>query len=348
MCDNDTTGGGCTSGCCQADGVCGSCGCGGDQPAQPAGDAPAPASQAQAVNPLALALATELQFANACARGLDVEETELLFTPLNDEALAALRVLLGVEGCDENVLVSAFSDDQEYLALLAALYQLAVSEGVEAGQNRRALGIIDGQNDFCSATHGNGQGETARLPVPGGEEIGQPVARLQVEGDYDLIFGSRDWHLWNMFNFASQNPDKKPYEDTVADEDGQPAVVYPDHCRQRTWGACFLPGIRVDLIQLLFNKGVSRTKDFYSVCGNPWCIRLLKALGITDIDLVGLVFRICVGYSAIDLARAGFRVRVIVDGTRDLDIPAFQEVIEEMKRLGVQIITLEQALGAAA
>ncbi|MBX9685067.1 MAG: NAD(+) synthase [Candidatus Obscuribacterales bacterium] len=209
---------------------------------------------------------------------------------------------------------------------------------------KRALGLVDPLNGFASATHNDGKGHSAELPVPGGEEIGAPIGILQEKGGYAYCFAGVDRHPKDMFNFASQCPDKKPYVDKVPDRDGQLAVVYPDHCQEGSWSADYLPGVRVDLINDTFPKGTSRDKDSHSACGNAELIPRLKALGITDIDLVGLVFRICVGYTALDLVKAGFRVRVITDCTRDLEIPEFAHIIDEMKKLGVEMITSEQVL----
>lgn len=203
---------------------------------------------------------------------------------------------------------------------------------------KRALGLVDPVNDFGSPTHGDGKGATAQLPVPEGEQVGAPIGQLQEKGAYAYIFAGLDQHDADMFNFASQCQGKTPYVDQVPDRDGQLATVYPDHCIKGSWGAQFLPGVRADLVNEIFPKGDSKDKDSYSACGNPNLIPRLREKGITDVDLVGLVFRICVGMTAIDLAKAGFKVRVVVDCTRDLDIPAFAHVIDEMTKLGVEFV----------
>ncbi|MBX9572103.1 MAG: isochorismatase family protein [Candidatus Obscuribacterales bacterium] len=210
---------------------------------------------------------------------------------------------------------------------------------------KRALGLVDPLNDFGSETHGDGNGNTAQLPVPEGELIGAPIGQLQEKGGYDYTFAGLDQHDRKMFNFASQNPGRTPYVDQVLDRDGQPATVYPDHCIEKTWGAQFLPGVRADLVDEIFPKGDSIDKDSYSACGNPNLLPRLRQLGITHVDLVGLVFRICVGMTAVDLAKAGFKVRVVMDCTRDLEIPAFEPVIAEMKALGVELVNSCDIIG---
>lgn len=208
-----------------------------------------------------------------------------------------------------------------------------------------ALGLVDVLNDFGSDQHNNGAGVVAALPVPEGELIGPGVGRLQEKGNYAFTFAGNDKHRPGMFNFADVNPTLRPYVDQVADRNGKLWTVYPAHCLVGSWGAQYLPGVRVDLIDEEFPKGTELDIDSYSVCGNTDLVPRLRELGITRVDLVGLVFRICVGMSAIDLAKAGFKVRVIVDLTRDLDIPAFQSVIDEMKALGVELINLADVIG---
>ncbi len=212
------------------------------------------------------------------------------------------------------------------------------------GKKKRALGLVDPLNGFGSEKHSDGKGHFAELPVPGGEEVGPAIGKLQEKANYDYCFAGLDEHPPDMFNFASQCPGKIPYQDKVPDRDGELATVYPDHCQKGSWSAEYLPGIRKDLVEETFPKGYEKNKDSHSICGNPNLIPRLRELGITDIDLVGLVFRICVGFSAIDLAKSGFKVRVVTDCTRDLDMPDFAFVIDEMNKLGVEFVTSKEIL----
>jgi NAD+ synthase (glutamine-hydrolysing) len=213
-------------------------------------------------------------------------------------------------------------------------------------KTKRALGLVDPLNGFGSATHTDGRGHHAELPVPGGEKVGPLIGMLQAKRLYDFCFAGVDEHPPDMFNFASQCPGKTPLADKIFDRDGKPALIYPDHCQKGSWSARFLPGVREDLIDEIFPKGYEQDRDSHSVCGNPGLIPRLKELGITHVDLVGLVFRICVGFSAIDLVRAGFKVRVLTDCTRDLDLAEYEGVITEMKKLGVEMLTSDKVTAA--
>lgn len=231
-------------------------------------------------------------------------------------------------------------------AWLSWLEQEERSENSQA--RKRALILVDPLNGFGSATHTDKNGHAAELPVEGGEEVGPLIGELQARGGYAYCCAGVDQHPVDMFNFASQCPGKLPYKDKVEDRDGELAMVYPDHCVKGSWSAEFLPGVRSDLIHEIFPKGTERDKDSHSACGNQNLIPRLRELGITDVDVVGLVYRICVGFTAIDLAKAGLRVRVVVDCTRDIPNPEFENIIDEMKRLGVEMISSEQVINNKA
>lgn len=212
---------------------------------------------------------------------------------------------------------------------------------------KRALFNVDGTNDFADY-EATAEHPASKLPVPGGRKIGPVIGRLQREGKrrrlYARQIGIRDTHRKNMFNFA-EVCGLPGYTSTIADRDGVATPVYPLHMIPNTWGWQWIEGTESALFDRTFQKGKDIDKDQFSGA-LPHVIKYLKREGITHVDLVGLVLRICVGLTAIDLAQAGFKVRVIVDATQDLDIPAQQAVLDRMKELGVELTTSDQVLAA--
>lgn len=207
----------------------------------------------------------------------------------------------------------------------------------------RAHVIVDAINDFGSETHSDGGENKAKLPVPEGEQVGPVIGHLLAGVKY--VKGGRvagnDTHPFDMFNFAEVAGDVK----TVKDANGNDAAVFPRHCVAGTWGCQFLPGIDPKDVDRVFPKGDKPNLDSFSACGNDELVPYLKSLGVTDVDVTGLVFRICIGHTALDLAAAGFRVRVIVDATRDLNIPDFQPIIDAMKaNPNITFATADEAL----
>ena len=206
----------------------------------------------------------------------------------------------------------------------------------------RAHVAVDAVNDFGDKSHNNGAGVKAALPVPNGEQVGPVIGRVLAGVKYvkgGKVAGN-DTHPFDMFNFKEVAGDVE----FVKDANGEDARVFPRHCVQNTWGCQFLPGIDPASIDRVFPKGDKPQLDSYSACGNDELIPYLKALGVTDVDVSGLVFRICIGHTALDLAKE-FRVRVITDATRDLEIPAFQPIIDAMKaNPNITFVTADEAI----
>lgn len=210
-----------------------------------------------------------------------------------------------------------------------------------APEVRRALTIVDAIKAFASKEFTEKPGE---LPVPEGEAVGPVIGELQDSDVYEVQVAGNDDHTDQQFNFKDVAGDVE----TALDADGKPWPVFDRHAVHGTWGTEFLPGVRTDKIDRIFPKANQPRVESFSACGNPDLIPYLKEKGITHVDVVGLVFRICVGSTAIDLAKAGFKVRVVVDATRDLPIEAFQSVLDEMDQLGVEIVTSAEVLGKSA
>ena len=44
----------------------------------------------------------------------------------------------------------------------------------------------------------------------------------------------------------------------------------------------------------------------------------LEEKGVTEVDVVGLAFDYCVGSTARDAAKAGFKTRILMEGTKSI------------------------------
>ena len=120
---------------------------------------------------------------------------------------------------------------------------------------------------------------------------------------------SQDWHPPETPHFALQ---------------GGP---WPVHCVRGTWGARFHP--RLVVSGEVVRKGTGG-EDGYSAftvrdprSGEERPTRLitvLRALGVTDLVIVGLATDYCVLASGLDAARLGLGVTVLRDGVRAVDV----------------------------
>lgn len=193
-----------------------------------------------------------------------------------------------------------------------------------------AIDAINDFGDFAGAIH------KSAIPVPGGREIGPLIGQLQLRGRESGFLQHqieiRDSHREDMFSFVNTNRHLlKLGIHQVPDRDGVLHTILPKHGIPGTWGWEALPGVCVDLFDALLRKGEERDKDQFSAA-TPEVVHWLRQRRVANIFLSGLVYRICVGTSAINFAHAGFNVYVIKDATRDLDLPSWANVIDIMQK----------------
>ena len=176
-----------------------------------------------------------------------------------------------------------------------------------------ALIVVDVQYDFLPG---------GALAVPSGSEVIPVINRMATK--FAHIVMTQDWHPKGHVSFASSHPGKKPY-DTVELSYGT-QVLWPDHCVQGTRGAEIsdeldLPGCRV-----IARKGHHMGIDSYSTfmendhTTSTGLAGYLKELGVRSIFLAGLATDFCIQYSALDGVAAGFKVRLVEDACRGIDI----------------------------
>ncbi|MEY8842128.1 bifunctional nicotinamidase/pyrazinamidase [Cribrihabitans sp. XS_ASV171] len=175
-----------------------------------------------------------------------------------------------------------------------------------------ALLVIDVQNDFCPG---------GALAVPGGDEVvGRVNAMMET---FDTVILTQDWHPVGHSSFASSHPGKAPFE--TVDMPYGTQVLWPDHCVQRSAGAEFHPALRTDA-DLILRKGFRPQIDSYSAFfendrETPTGLEgYLRTRGIEKLTLAGLATDFCVQYSALDGARLGFEVEVVMEACRAIDL----------------------------
>lgn len=216
-----------------------------------------------------------------------------------------------------------------------------------AVEGNTALFDVDGANDFADyGVTPDGKPTRAfkysRLPVPDGRAIGPVIGRIQRwgkrTGKIHFQIGIRDSHKPNMFNFDTANPTKKPLVDKVQDRDGAWVSIYFAHMIEGTWGWNWIRGTVPELFDATFKKGTEENRDEFSGATQE-VIDWLRARNVKRVIVVGLIKRICVGLTALALAKAGFEVYIVEEATRDLPIPDWQSVIDDFDTYGVKVIS---------
>ncbi len=204
-------------------------------------------------------------------------------------------------------------------------------------QNKKALIMVDLQNDFCRG---------GSLAVRDGDAIIPLANKLQKH--FDLVLATKDWHPQNHTSFASNHPGYK-IGDVVMVEN-IPQILWPDHCVQEDKGSEFHPKLDTKRIQQVFFKGAEKNIDSYSAFFDNAHLRstgladYLRDNGITEIYVMGLATDYCVKYSCLDAIHVGFNVHMIEDACRGVELHDGDIVnaINEMKEAGVKIIKAKE------
>ncbi len=203
---------------------------------------------------------------------------------------------------------------------------------------RRALIVVDLQNDFCPG---------GALAVPGGDEVVDIANDLLAEIPLSVL--TQDWHPEGHVSFASSYGRKAFELDDSADP---PRVLWPDHCVAGSGGADFHPELRTERAKLILRKGFSLNLDSYSAFFENDGVTptglagWLAALGVGEVVVMGLATDYCVKATALDARKLGLGVSVVSEGTRAVNAKNGdgEAAIEAMKEAGCKILTIKELL----
>ncbi len=192
--------------------------------------------------------------------------------------------------------------------------------------------IVDIQNDFCPG---------GALAVPEGDAIIPAVNRLAARFSHTIL--TQDWHPRGHASFASAHPNKEPFDTIEVSYGAQ--ILWPDHCVQGTAGAAFHRSLDVPRAELVIRKGFRREINSYSAFREndrrtPTGLGgYLRERGFERITLCGLATDFCVFFSAIDGREAGFKIDVVLDACRGIDVDgSLGRALRAMTDAGVRLI----------
>ena len=179
--------------------------------------------------------------------------------------------------------------------------------------SKRALVVVDVQNDFCPE---------GALAVPEGDSVVEPLNRLIREflERGDTVVKSRDWHPAQTKHFADYGG------------------TWPVHCVQGTRGAEFHPDLLDDPRIIIISKGMG-DEDSYSAFDRTQLAKILREREIEEVWIGGLATDYCVKNTALDALREGFKVKVLETAMRPVELQHGdgQRAIEEMQRGGAEL-----------
>ncbi|MGW0535691.1 isochorismatase family protein [Streptomyces sp. NPDC003032] len=187
---------------------------------------------------------------------------------------------------------------------------------------RRALIVVDVQNDFC---------EGGSLAVAGGADVAAAVTELigQAPACYRHVVATRDHHVDPGDHF-SDHPD---YVDS-----------WPPHCVAGTEGVGFhpnfAPAVASGAIDAVFDKGAysAAYSGFEGVDENGVSLaRWLREREITEVDVVGIATDHCVRATAMDAVREGFGATVLLELTAGVAEATTEAAMAELRSAGVEL-----------
>lgn len=197
---------------------------------------------------------------------------------------------------------------------------------------KTALILVDLQNDFMPG---------GTLAVGGGDTTVAAANRLMP--NYDFVVATQDWHPSGHGSFAASHAGKAPGDQIELA--GLPQVLWPVHCVQGTPGASFHASLDIAGIHAVVRKGQSPDIDSYSGFFDNGGMQatglgdLLRAHGITAVDVMGLATDYCVRFTALDAVKEGFKTRLLRDGCRGVELQPgdIESALAEMTAAGVEI-----------
>lgn len=188
---------------------------------------------------------------------------------------------------------------------------------------RRALIVVDVQNDFC---------EGGSLAVAGGADVAAAITELigQAAGTgYQHVVATRDHHIAPGGHFAD-NPDY--------------VTSWPAHCVAGTEGVGFhpnfAPAVASGAVDAVFDKGAysAAYSGFEGADENGTPLAdWLRERGVTEVDVVGIATDHCVCATALDAARNGLRTQVLLDLTAGVAAETTEKALARLREAGVEL-----------
>ena len=126
--------------------------------------------------------------------------------------------------------------------------------------------------------------------MPDGDAIADRVNELIDSGDFDLVVATRDWHPPDHGSFREQ---------------GGP---WPPHCVQGSHGAELHDSLDRDKVDVVVDAGYEPGLEGYSGFEETDLAEVLRSHDVDEVTVVGLATDYCVGDTAPDALREGFRV----------------------------------------
>jgi len=219
--------------------------------------------------------------------------------------------------------------------------ELKIEKGIKIN-NEDALLVVDVQNDFIPG--GSLAVKEGDLIIMGINKIAEKFHMCNA-----TTVLTQDWHPKGHLSFASAHSGKKPGDTFKTDDGAIGPVLWPDHCVQGTKGADFHKDLKVNFASVIIRKGINPRIDSYSAFlendkrSETGLAGYLKSLKIKRIFVCGLALDYCCYYSAMDGIDLGFKVFLVVDLSKGIDLPPgnISSALKSTINKGIKFVKVE-------
>lgn len=218
-----------------------------------------------------------------------------------------------------------------------------------------ALIIVDMQNDFANS-YGS-------MYISGAEKIASKI--ISFLPNYDTTIYTQDYHPVNHCSFydnisttilsdntLSLYPNQTmlqirntiPLYGKVILQNEETQILWPKHCVENTWGAKLIDSLKPTEKDFIVHKGNQTNIDSYSAFFDNGKFsetplhNYLQSKNIKKIDIVGLAFDYCVGYTALDAIDLGYETRVITSATKFVSQNSKNFMKQKLISSGIELI----------
>lgn len=207
----------------------------------------------------------------------------------------------------------------------------------------KALLLIDLQNDFMPG---------GPLGVRDADTLPERVNSLQ--RFFPRVIATQDYHPADHVSFATNHPGKAVSD--LIEVDGVKQVLWPSHCVQGSTGADLVRTLETQRIEMVVRKGCDRSVDSYSGFFDvarkhaTGLSDYLRAEALLELAVAGVATDYCVKFTVLDALAEGFRVSVVADCCRGVDLrPGDSDrAMEEMREAGARIVTTQDIVAGRA
>eukprot|EP00802_Teleaulax_amphioxeia_P007132 Tamp_07138.p2 GENE.Tamp_07138~~Tamp_07138.p2 ORF type:complete len:408 (-),score=57.24 Tamp_07138:1338-2495(-) len=217
---------------------------------------------------------------------------------------------------DDMNMLWEFFDRQKQGSIDMFQYGIAIKQLLANRAGKRALILVDFQNDFV----------TGSLKVTEASEAVRAANRLRDKFASDMVWLTRDWHPPDHMSFHDNHGAEAFSIKSLPLPNGEVTdqVMWPRHCVQGSEGAKWCPDLIVKDTDITIDKGLNPKVDSYSGFFDNckgYETRLqgdLRSRGVSEVYIAGLAYDYCVGYTALDAKSCGFTTYVADDCTRSV------------------------------